>query len=435
MRILILCLLVTLGKNTAHADQLFDTLNRLPKVSAAEITTPEDRLTGMRRFSLLIDQPVDHFDSSSGTFKQKLILFHRSFNEPMVLQNSGYAIYDESLTDVAKLFETNQIQIENRYFLNSTPSPLDWSKLTIRQSAEDFHRVVETFKTLYSKRWVGTGRSKGGITSVIHRYYYPNDLDGTLALVAPLMTSTKDEAFSHFLKKVGGEPYASCRQALRDLQVLLLQKKSEVMPLVPGSYLAIGSKEMAYEHAVILLPQIFWMSNPDEPKFGCAQVPGASASTAQLFEYMQAVSSPELFSDFWFLYYRAFHYQCALELGFPAYDISHISNLLRFPYNLDLYLEEPVVFNPLPMQDIAKWVKTESTQMVFIYGEFDFWSGRKFEPNLAPGTDNHVFVVPRGGHRTSHLNTLTPEQQKDALDALARWFNKAPRVTTLGQHF
>jgi hypothetical protein len=43
-------------------------------------------------------------------------------------------------------------------------------------------------------KWVNTGASKGGMTSVYHRRFFPNDLDANVAYVAPLSYSQEDPA-------------------------------------------------------------------------------------------------------------------------------------------------------------------------------------------------------------------------------------------------
>ncbi len=177
---------------TAIGADVLELLNGLERVSAKETTASEDKQEGLRRFVITIAQPTDHSNPSSGSFKQKLVLFHRDFNEPMVLQTSGYSIYSERMSRLAATFKANQLQIEHRFFNDSSPSPKDWSKLDIKQAADDFHEIVSVFKKLYVRNWVGTGASKGGMTSVFHRRFYPNDLNGTVADVAPLSFSVED---------------------------------------------------------------------------------------------------------------------------------------------------------------------------------------------------------------------------------------------------
>jgi hypothetical protein len=160
---------------------------------------------GVKVFDITIKQPVDHKNPARGTFLQRLALTHRGESEPVVLQTSGYQIFAVKDSALSYSFQTNQIQVEHRFFADSKPAALDWKKLDIEQSAADFHHITESFKQIYGKKWVGPGASKGGMTSIYHRYFYPDDLAGTVADVAPLSFTTKDPRYLDFVSDVGGD--------------------------------------------------------------------------------------------------------------------------------------------------------------------------------------------------------------------------------------
>src|SRR5687768_3188655 len=84
------------------------------------------------------------------------------------------------LSEPTRLIDGNQISVEQRYFTPSRPSPTNWERqLTIWQAATDHHRIVRALKAIYAQQWVSTGASKGGMTSVYHRRFYPDDVAGT----------------------------------------------------------------------------------------------------------------------------------------------------------------------------------------------------------------------------------------------------------------
>ncbi|MFX8766579.1 hypothetical protein ABTM49_20540, partial [Acinetobacter baumannii] len=66
------------------------------------------------------------------------------------------------------------------------PNPVDWKQLTIKNAADDLHAIVSSLKRLYKGKWVATGASKGGQTSLFYKCYYPTDVDATVAYVAPI---------------------------------------------------------------------------------------------------------------------------------------------------------------------------------------------------------------------------------------------------------
>ena len=425
--VLVFFCVVAMVSGDAYADDVLARLQGLPGVTAQETTRPEDIGQGLRRFQLFLTQPTDHFNPALGTFQQKLVLFHRSFSEPMVLQTSGYIIFGERLSRVARAFETNQVQVEHRFFGTSTPDPKDWTKLTVRQSAEDFHRITQTLKLAYTGRWLNTGASKGGMTSVYHRRFYPEDLDGTLADVAPLSFTRTDPRYIDFLNNVGGARYADCRNRIEALQLELLERRQEILPRISGNFSMLGGKEVAYEHLVISFPFIFWqMGNPLHAEFGCAGIPARGSSAEALAHYALTVSDPEDFSDTQLLIFQPYVYQAAFELGSPGDRTAHLAHLLQYPYNLVQYLPPGIdpPYTDATMLDMKAWVGNEAERILFIYGELDPWSAGAFR-ELAPAMDNHWFLV-AGANHGANYQALGPVEKAAAEATLTRWLNKSP---------
>ncbi|MGE3261596.1 MAG: S28 family serine protease [Bacteriovoracia bacterium] len=430
--LLLLCLLG--GSQNSRADSLPDEdvlaqLNSLPGVEATEKTTRDDAAKNVRRFSATIEQPVDHFNPKSAKFRQKLVIFHRGYKEPMVLQTSGYIIFGERLSRLASVFGTNQIQVEHRYFGESTPVPTDWSKLTVRQSAEDFHHIAETFKSTYSARWVNTGASKGGMTSVFHRRFYPNDLAGTVADVAPFSYALDDDRYVAFVDAVGGATYADCRERLYDLQQALLRRSEEILPEIEGSYEKLGDKLIAYESAVVEMPFVFWQyGDPTNAQWGCGALPAASASAHTLANFLKVANNPNSSADAGLEIFQPYFFQAAAELGGPGAKLSHLRGLLKYPYVLDPFLPKGVrtPYSNGVLLDMRGWAAESANKLLFIYGEFDPWTAGSF-PRLQTGekADNHQFVVPRGNHSANFM-MLPGTQRSEAIATLSRWLNKAP---------
>lgn len=94
------------------------------------------------------------------------------------------------------------IFVEYRYFLGSTPDPKDWQYLTAENSADDLHAITTTFKNIYSGKWIATGISKGGQTTLLYRTFYPDDVDISVAYVAPLCYAAEDGRHEPFLRRV-----------------------------------------------------------------------------------------------------------------------------------------------------------------------------------------------------------------------------------------
>ena len=119
---------------------------------------------------------------------------------------AGYALRPTYREELSELFDANMIFVEHRYFLESTPEPCDWQYLTAENSAEDLHAVTTAFKTLYPGKWISTGISKGGQTSLLYRVFFPDDVDVSVPYVAPLCYAREDGRHEPFLRRVGTEP-------------------------------------------------------------------------------------------------------------------------------------------------------------------------------------------------------------------------------------
>ena len=132
-------------------------------------------------YSILIKQPIDHQHPEAGTFWQKVYLSHKSFQDPMLLFINGYAAYDNAINGWSNVLNTNQILVENRYFGESKPDSMDWEQLNMKNVAADLHHIKTVFEELYPNKWISTGTSKGGLTAVTHKFFFPEDVDATIA--------------------------------------------------------------------------------------------------------------------------------------------------------------------------------------------------------------------------------------------------------------
>jgi len=274
---------------------------------------------------------------------------------------------------------------------------------------------------------VNTGASKGGMTSIFHRRFFPNDLNGTVADVAPLSFTVEDPRYIDFVDNAGGTKYAGCRSKLEAVQKALLTRRAELLPSITGDFSMIGEKAIAFEHATIELTFAFWQyGNPEDPVFGCKQVPSPTAPLAELQKFMTQINDPTGLNDEGITGFQPYYYQSAAELGAPASKLSHIQKLLQFPYQLEQYLPEhkPVAYTDATMHDVKDWVAQQGQGLMFVYGEFDPWTaGAYTDLNSAPGADNHWFQV-TGGNHGSNFTILTGAAKDDAVAVIGRWLGK-----------
>ena len=392
-------------------------------------------VAGYRRFDLTFEQPVDHAAPAGQHFRQRLVLLYRDAAAPTVLETAGYFLPPPTRTELAALVNGNQLSVEHRYFASSIPDPpVDWTGLDIRQAADDHHAVVLALRPVLTGRWISTGLSKGGMAAVFHRRFHPSDVDGTVAYSAPIVYEADQRQdpqnrFFEFLGQVGTD--SSCRQALRDFQVTVLERRSEMLDRMALHATQQGiawgqlGTEKALEFAVEDTPFVFWQYGAASR---CATIPPASATTDALFTFLDLTVEVRIYSDVELARFAPYYYQAADQLGYPIGDESYLTNdagqsLLKFPdsNHAGAYVPSSIsapVYGETEMRDIQSWVSTQGTRLLFIYGEIDPWSAARFE--LDQATDSFRVVAP-GGNHLSAIRDLAPQDRSTALDAISRW--------------
>lgn len=416
------------GGGPDRDDDLTSALEAIPGLTVSEQPTA---LEGYRFFQLTFEQPADHAVPGGNSFAQRVTLLHRDADAPMILATAGYGIsFEDRRAEPTVLLGANQLSVEHRFFPPSRPEPADWSLLTIEQAAADHHRIAEAFAPLYSGAWINTGASKGGMTAIFHRRFHPADVDATIAYVAPLSLAAGDTRYVTFLEQVGD---AACRQALIDFQRDALGRRAAMLSRLGAlaaergiAFDLLGS-EVAFEHAVLELPFAFWQYGSASQ---CASIPAGAATDDEVFAFIDAVSFFELFSDDLVLYFEPYYYQAATQLGYPAISETAVADLLQHPGtdHPRTYVVTPVAvpaFDPAPMQDIAGWVASDASALMFVYGADDPWTAGAFAVGAA--TDAHLFTVPGGNHGASILD-LQGADRAAALAVLESWTGVTPQA-------
>jgi hypothetical protein len=407
---------------------ILERLRAIPGLTVRENPNGARVPTGYRFFLMEYDQPADHSRPECQRFQQRLTLLHTSDTAPMVLYTGGYYVSTgPSRRELTSLLSANQLSVEHRFFLPSRPEPADWSQLTIQQSADDFHRIVQSFKPIYGGRWLSTGASKGGETVVFFRRFYPNDVDATVAYVAPL--ARRDDArFPAFQDAVGGATQAACRERIHTFQRTVLERREEMLGLLRTyaqenglTYAQLGI-EKALEHAVIETYFGFWQYNSPA---NCDLFPGSEATSAQLLDVMNTVVGLATFADngsSGLGHYAPYYYQAAVELGWPRPYEAFLGSLIHFPDTdtAPVYSPAgvPLVFRDQAMQDIQDWVSTQGERLMFIYGELDPWSAASY--SLGGARDSYLYEVP-GGNHASNISRLPEVQFSEAVETVRRW--------------
>lgn len=369
----------TTGPEPWDSGDILHRLNALPGVEAREI---EAYYGYPRAFQLDITQPVDHNRPLGEEFTQRAYLSHASDDIPMVFAPSGYGTTPQSGQELAGIIQANCLSVTHRYFPEARPSNPDWRFLNIWQAAQDHHRIVTLFKEIYGEQWVSTGASKGGKTAVFHRRFFPDDVDATVAYVAPFMIALEDTRFEPYLRTRGTSQE---RAAIYDFQRRFLERKAELLPIYEDWFSRNG-----YEYTLPPAPGFegsavsYEWNYFQRHRFGPEDIPGPGASGEEMVDHLAEVVRLHFSSDVYRDYFKAYVYQLLTETGGPSYYPYHIEDLLvesgidfRVKYSFPSDLEFP--YSPEAILDVLEWVRDRGDQIIYIYGETDPWTAGAVE--------------------------------------------------------
>ena len=415
------------GDIDAPSGDILDQLRGLPEV--ADVVEQPTDWPGYRYFELHFTQPIDHEHPEAGTFLQYATLIHTDPAAPLVLLHTGYGNwYYDYPGELARLLHANQLVIEHRFFRTSRPAgDAAWAHLTIAQAAADHHVATVAMRRLYRGKVLETGASKGGMTSIYHRRFYPDDVDGTVAYVAPISFAAPDYRYDAFVDALGPAP---CRDALRAVQRELLQRQAAMVQRATAQAQAQGfaynriAIEPAVEGAIVSLEWSFWQYTGVE---ACASIPGPTASDDVLYAFLDAVSPVDSSDDGNLAEFEAYYYQAETELGYPGTMDDHLTGLVTFPSSAydgayPAGITRPA-YSPAPMQAVDGFVQDHGERLLFVYGELDPWSGGMFD--LGGAADSLRVVAPMAPHGALIRNLAEPDRTA-LLNRLAAWTGVTP---------
>ncbi|QOV38196.1 aminopeptidase [Streptomyces ferrugineus] len=409
---------------TAAAPDIEERLRSIPGMSLIE----EKPYPGYRFFVLAYTQPVDHRNPSAGTFRQRLTVLHRDVSRPTVFYTSGYGVSTSpSRREPTRIVDGNQISMEYRYFTPSRPEPADWTKLDIWQAATDQHRVFKALEPIYDRNWLSTGVSKGGMTATYHERFYPRDMDGVVAYVAPNdVVDDEDSAYDRFFARVGTK---ACRDRLNAVQREALVRR-EPLKKRYAEYAAehgytfdtLGSLDKAYEAVVLDYVWGFWQYSPLS---ACDRIPAdaAHASDEAIWESIDTIGGFSFYTDQGLEPYTPYYYQAGTQLGSPTIGFPHIEReLIRYGYlpPRDFVPREiPMTFQPRAMRDVDSWVRHHARHMIFVYGQNDPWGAERFRVGKG-ARDAYVFTAP-GANHGAQVAGLVDRQRALATARILDW--------------
>ncbi len=359
-------------------------------------------------FVLRFEQPEDHQVAGGPRFEQRVLLRHRAQDRPMVLHTTGYDLFGPPLgwldreSEPASLLSANELVVEHRFFGESMTGAPDWSKMTVAQSAADTHRIYEALASLYPEPWLGTGVSKGGMTSIFHHHHYPDDFEMIVPYVAPISFGLNDPRYLNHLETVG-PPDGQCVAGVRALSREIIGRRVQIaaqLRATDPSLRAFGAEviEVAVAQSGLGFEWGFWQywGSPA----ACASLPSSGAPTEVIAQFAGVSAEQLMVSNE--LGLRPYSYQVAAELGGPAYYRADLIELVRGVDWSVLHSQPPPPwgadprFDPRPMQQVDAWLRNEAGQVLGVYGAWDPWTGGM--PTVRAANDSVLVIVPEVGH-------------------------------------
>ncbi|GAA4345378.1 S28 family serine protease [Flaviaesturariibacter amylovorans] len=404
------------GDDAALERALFD----LPGVQFQRYADPKD---GRTKFILQVKQPLDHQHPERGHFYQKVVLTHKGFALPTVMETEGYEGRNSG-NEIEKLLGANNLNVEFRYFGTSRPDSLQWQYLTIEQAVADLHHIRTLFARLYPNQWVTTGISRGGQTAIYYKRFYPDDVSLAIPYVAAIPNGPQDPRIYTFLDTVGTP---ECRRKLFEVQKFLLQHQDAAVNKLKWyakgkglTFTHFGSLEKAFEMYVLEYPFSFWQIGFTP----CEAIPTNRNVDDYLDHLLTGVGGIEFMADKSINQWAAHSYMARTQQGYYGYDLARYRKYLRHvkgPNPSGALVPDSLPntpYDPDFTAGVLHWLETQGNGLLYIYGSTDTWSGPRVIPSAAVNAKS--FLIPGANHYVARVKAMSPAMQQEFADAITR---------------
>ncbi len=270
------------------------------------------------------------------------------------------------------------------------------------------------------------------MTATYYERFYPRDMDGVVAYVAPNdVVDNEDSAYDRFFTTVGTK---ACRDRLNAVQREALVRRGPLEKRYARyaadkgySFDTIGGLDKAYEAVVLDYVWGFWQYSLLKD---CDTVPAdaATASDEEIWKSVDTISGFSAYTDQGLAQFTPYYYQAGTQLGSPTIHFPYIERkLIRYGYQPPRALvprSVPMRFQPHAMRDVDTWVRRHAAHMLYVYGQNDPWGAERFR--LGSGArDSYVFTAP-GMNHGANVAGLVPDQKSLATERILRWAGVSP---------
>lgn len=420
---LLLLTIVMVAQTETDFSKLLKSLDGISDVRTLESPVFKEK------YVMKIRQNVDGDNADKGTFGQRIFVCLRDMNAPTVIVTEGYSasygMFPRYDIELGRLFGANIVLCEYRYFDQSVPEPCNWDYMTVANSLRDLHHVRQTLGQIFKGKWISTGSSKGGQTTMFYRAYYPDDVDASVSYVAPLNRAVEDGRHEKFLAKKAGT--AEDRAIVLKAQQEMLKRRDTMLPLFKAyctshNYQFYLPIEEIYDYVVMEYAFAHFQYGTK-----ASEIPSLTGPDEPLFDHFMRVSSPDYFA--YPNKYLPFDVQAVRELGYYGYSLKGLKKWTKVK-NTKGYLRKIMLtpelrhyqFDPTLYKHTVKFLKKEDPTMIFIYGEADPWSasGVCTWLDCRKKANMRVYVQPGGDHGSNITNMPEPDKS-DIMDRLNKW--------------
>jgi hypothetical protein len=400
----------------------FEKLATIPNVVKIEKHSPVSHFD--ENYEIWFEQPIDHNDLSKGNFRQRVFLGFENPSKPVIVELRGYNIGSEKAGELADHYEANQLTIEHRYFTNSRPEEIDWNTLTVENAAKDQAIIIDAIRnTLYpNSKFVSTGISKGCMTTMTHRSFFPENVDACVCYVGPLNFQREDPRVYEFLKKVGTEEE---RAKVKDFQDLCFENRPALLDAMKTAAEKENMSwefgiEKALDYTILEYSFAYWQWGTKSE-----DIPANNATPEEIYKHLIDVVGYGFYEDKSVEGLQPYFWAALTEQGIYGYETAPFKKYLQTEeiYKFDWAFPEGISkqYNTEPSRKIKSFLDTSASKMLFIYGEYDAWSSTAVDlTSNASERQLYKYVQPKGNH-TTRIKTFNSEKQNEIYTIIDRW--------------
>ena len=302
--------------------------------------------------------------------------------------------------------------------------------------SDDFHFIRNSLNTIFPDKWVATGHSKGGDAVFAYKYYYPEDVNATVAYGISTTLEAEDIRFQNFIKE---KRKTEDGRKIFQNQLYLLKNKKRLLPafinfnnqvqkflnINYGSYDA----ETMYDYAVLDLEAVFWQSYGNYEAFqnrvksndqellemGLKAEPILKSLEDKLVYFLDLSSLDKR--------YRAHYYQAFSEGGYYGYDEKPFRKYLKNKnYPLSIFAAQKTVFDPTFRLAQQEWAATKMSHFMLVIADTDPWGICCAIP--FPSTKDNLKLVLKNSNHSAHLKDFDQQTRAAAIKKLRSWINE-----------